>query len=154
MQAETRSHPRFNHVALTVPADLLDARGRDEILRFHGEVFGWTEMPTLTRDRELLVLRAWSHEQFVFLAASDAPLRGDGSEHFGLSVATRGELDAMWERAAKLAAADPRVELTERKTDDYKVLQLHSFYVRFLLPVRVEVQCYEWAPGFDDQRMG
>jgi hypothetical protein len=68
-------------------------------------------------------------------------------------VATRGELDAMWERAAKLAAADPRVELTERKTDDYKVLQLHSFYVRFLLPVRVEVQCYEWAPGFDDQRM-
>ena len=81
---ETRPHPRFNHVALTVPGDLLDARGRDEILRFHGEVFGWTEMPTLTRDRELLVLRAWSHEQFVFLAASEAPLRGDGSEHFGI----------------------------------------------------------------------
>jgi hypothetical protein len=33
--------------------------------------------------------------------------------------------------------------------DDFKVLKLHNFYVRYLLPLMVEVQCYEWAPGFD-----
>jgi hypothetical protein len=147
-----RPIPRFNHVALTVPADLLDEAGRSELLRFHEAVFGWTEMPTLTRDRELLVLRAWSNEQFVFLQASPEPMRTGSEEHFGLSVASVHELDAMYEQAAKLAGQDPRVELTPRKTEDFQVLKLHSFYVRFRLPLRIEVQCFEWAPGFDAQR--
>jgi hypothetical protein len=150
---EDRAHPRFNHVAMTVPPDLLDAGGRAEILGFYGEVFGWTEMPTLTRDRELLVLRAWSHEQFVFLVGGERPLQAGPLDHFGLSVASRAELDAMYERAAKRRERDPRVEVVERKVEDYQVLKLHSFYVRFRLPLWTEVQCYEWAPGFDDQRM-
>ena len=32
--------PRFNHVAMSVPADLLDERGRAELLRFHAEGLG------------------------------------------------------------------------------------------------------------------
>lgn len=94
------TYPRFNHVALSVAPDLLDDSGRGEILDFYGEVFGWTEMPTLTRDRE----------------------------------------------------RDERVELVARKVEDYKVLRLHNFYVRFRLPLLTEVQYYEWASGFDDQR--
>ena len=39
----------FNHVAISVPGLLLDAEGRASLLDFFGEVFGWTEMPTLTR---------------------------------------------------------------------------------------------------------
>jgi hypothetical protein len=144
--------PRFNHVALTVPAELLDADGRADLLRFHEEVFGWTEMPTMTRDRELLVLRAWSNENFVYLHASPEPMRTGGSEHFGLSVATPAELDAIYERAAKARERDPRVELHPRKTEDFRVLELHSFYVRYRLPLMIEVQCFEWAPGFDAQR--
>jgi hypothetical protein len=146
--------PRFNHVALTVPARALDAAGRAEILAFYGDVFGWTEMPTLTRDRELLVLRAHSHEQFVFLSASERPMRCEGSEHFGLQVGTPADLEALLARAEAFRARDPRVELWPRKTDDFRVLRLHSFYVRHLLPMQIEVQCYEWAPGFDAQRMG
>jgi hypothetical protein len=147
------SIPRFNHVALTVPADLLGAEGRADLLRFHQQVFGWTEMPTMTRDRELLVLRAWSNEQFVYLHASETPMRTGASEHFGLSVATRAELDAMYERAAKFKQADPRVELEPVKVDDFRVLQLSAFYVRFLLPVSIEVQHYAWAPGAGAQRL-
>ena len=150
--SESRPIPRFNHVALTVPADLLDASGRAELLRFHETVFGWTEMPTMTRDRELLVLRAWSNEQFVYLHASPEPMRTGATEHFGLSVASVDELAAMHERATKLAEGDPRVELTPRETEDYHVVKLHSFYVRFQLPFMIEVQCFEWAPGFDAQR--
>ncbi len=29
------------------------------------------------------------------------------------------------------------------------VLTLHNGYVGFLLPLRIEVQCYEWAEGVD-----
>ncbi|MEN8182518.1 MAG: VOC family protein [Myxococcota bacterium] len=147
-------HPRFNHVAMSVPADLLDETGRTEILEFYGEVFGWTEMPTLTRDRELLVLRAYSHEQFVFLMAGAEPMRAGPMDHFGMSVPTLDLLDGMYERAAKRRETDPRVELLERKVEDYKVLSLHSFYVRFRLPLLTEVQCYEWASGFDEQSVG
>ena len=32
---------RFNHVAMSVPADLLDARGRAELLGFYGDHGRW-----------------------------------------------------------------------------------------------------------------
>jgi hypothetical protein len=145
-------HPRFNHVALSLPADQLAAAGRADVLRFYGDVFGWTELPTLTLDRERLVLRAYSNEQFVFLHATSEPMRCGAMEHFGMSVDTKDELDAMYERARKFCELDSRVELTDRKTDDFHVLQLHAFYVRYLLPLHVEVQCYEWSEGFDAYR--
>ena len=145
-------HPRFNHVALSLPADALDAAGRDALLRFYGDVFGWTELPTLTVDRERLVLRAYSNEQFVFLHAAEEPMRCGAMEHFGMSVDTREELEALYGRARKFREHDSRVELTDRKTDDFEVLQLHAFYVRYLLPLHVEVQCYEWSEGFDAYR--
>jgi hypothetical protein len=145
--------PRFNHVAMSVSADLLDEEGRAGLLRFYGEVFGWTEMPTLTEDRQRLVLRAHSNEQFVFLVADDEPMRCPSSDHFGMSVATPEQLDAVLERARAFAEKDDRVEILERKLEDFKVLKLHSFYVGYRLPLMIEVQCYEWAPGFDSQRM-
>ena len=141
------ARPRFNHVALTLPPDALDAAGRDAILGFYGEVFGWTEMPTMSRDRELLVLRTWSHEEFVYLHAAAAPMRCGPTEHVGLSVPARAELDAIFERAEKRAAADPEVELTPRASDDYGAVVLHHFYLRYRLPVSLEVQCFEWAQG-------
>jgi hypothetical protein len=143
--------PRFNHVAMSLPAGDLDAAGRTALLGFYGEVFGWTEMPTMTVDRERLVLRCHSHEQFVFLHAADEPMQCSEMEHWGVSVATPGELDAILEKARKFEEKDSAVEITDRKLEDYKVLKLHSFYVRYRLPLTVEVQCYEWAEGMDDQ---
>jgi hypothetical protein len=136
---------RFNHVALSVPAELLDAAGRSALLAFYGDVFGWDEMPTLTRDRELFVLRCGSNEQFVYLTASEDPLRCPPLDHVGLSVATPDELDAMRERALKHAAQDPGVEVTDRGLEDYGFLKLHNFYVRYRLPLSFEVQCFEWG---------
>ena len=149
---DSREIPRFNHVALSVPAALLDEAGRGKLLDFYGEVFGWSEMPTMTKDRELLVLRCYSNEQFVYLHASDEPMRCGTMEHFGMSVGTREELDAMYERALKRREADPEVEVIERKTEDFKVLELRSFYVRYRLPLMIEVQCFEWAEGVGPER--
>jgi hypothetical protein len=139
--------PVFNHVAMSVAPDLLDAVGREELLSFYGEVFGWTEMPTLTRDCELLVLRAHSNEQFVFLAASDEPMRCPEGDHFGMSVAEPAELQATLERAVKYRNRDPRVDVEEVPVQDFGVLRLHSFYLRYRLPLKIEVQCFEWVRG-------
>jgi hypothetical protein len=139
--------PTFNHVAMSVPADLLDADGRAELLRFYGEVFGWTEMPGMTLDRERMVLRVHSNEQFVFLIADAQPMACPRMDHFGLSVGAPSELYETVERARKFRERDPRVEIIEPEIEDYKVLKLHNFYVRYRLPLMVEVQCYEWAPG-------
>ncbi len=142
-----RRLPTFNHVAMSVPADLLDAQGRGELLGFYGEVFGWTEMPTLSQDRERLVLRVHSNEQFVFLIADAQPMTCPRLDHFGLSVAAPAELYATLERARKFRERDARVEIIDPEVEDFRVLKLHNFYVRFRLPLMVEVQCYEWAPG-------
>jgi hypothetical protein len=141
--------PRFNHVALSVPAELLSREGREDLLDFYGDVFGWTEMPTLSEDGKLLVLRAWRNDQFVFLQAADDPMRCDAREHFGLSVARLDQLDRIHEAARRRAERDPRVEIVPRKTDDFQVLKLHAFYLRYRIPLWIEVQCFEWAQGVD-----
>ena len=47
---KTDRKPRFNHVAMSLAADLLGPVHRDEIVRFYNEVFGWEELPMLTID--------------------------------------------------------------------------------------------------------
>lgn len=142
-----RRMPSFNHVAMSVPAELLGAEGRGELLRFYGEVFGWTEMPGMTQDRARLVLRVHSNEQFVFLIADPQPMACPRLDHFGLSVGTPAELYETLERARKFRERDARVEIIDPEVEDYKVLKLHNFYARFRLPLMVEIQCFEWAAG-------
>ena len=148
----TDSIPRFNHVALSVPPELLAGDTAEDLLRFYEEVFGWGPMPTMVKEGELIVLRAHSNEQFVYLHASEDPLTCPGADHFGLQVATADALDEIVDRARKFAESDDRVEISERKAEDLKVVMLHSVYIRFLLPMRVELQCFEWAEGFDASR--
>ena len=145
--------PRFNHVAMSVAAALIDARGCADLLAFYGEVFGWTEMPTLTEAGKRFVLRAWDNESFVFLEVAAEPMRCPATDHFGISVGTPEELHALLGRARKVRERDPRVEIVEPVVDDFRVLRLHSFTLRYLLPLRIEVQCYEWAPGFGPQSL-
>ena len=145
--------PVFNHVAMSLPADALDENGRAEILGFYAEVFGWSEMPGLTEDRQRLVLRAHSNEQFVFIHAEAVPMQCPPMDHFGLSVRAPAELDEILERAQKYKERDDRVRIVDRQVEDFKVLQLHSFYVGYLLPLMIEVQCYEWAAGVGPQSL-
>jgi len=154
--AETSSEPRtptFNHVAISLPPEALDAAGRAAILRFYADVFGWSEMPTMTEDRKRLVMRAYSNEQFVFLVADPEPMTAAPGDHFGMSVATPEELYAMHERATKFQRGDASVEIVEPTVEDFEVLKLHNFYVRYRLPLMVEVQCFDWAEGVGPDSM-
>ena len=134
---------RFNHVAMSVPASLLDDTGRAEITGFYGEVFGWREHPTMTEDRKRLVMGVHSYDQFVFVIADDSPMQAPKGDHFGMAVDSLDELHEVQRRAEAFAAADDRVKVTDYEVEDFGVLKLHSFYVRYLLPLMVEVQYFE-----------
>lgn len=137
--------PRFNHVALSMPPSALDDRGRADLIAFYEEALGWEEMPTMTKPGERLVLQAYSYDQFVFIVADEHPMTCPSGDHFGMEVGSREELEIFHGRAQQCAARDDRVELTPIEMEDYGYLKLHNFYVRFLLPMRIEVQHWEWT---------
>ena len=139
--------PRFNHVAMSVPADLLDERGRADILDFWGGVFGFQELPTETEDRRKLVLSAYDVEQFVFLIAEDDPMSCPRLDHFGMSVGSLDELEAFYAKAKAYADKDDRVDLIEQSMEDHGAVKIHNFYVRFLLPMMIEIQFFDWNPA-------
>jgi hypothetical protein len=146
MTTPTRT-PRFNHVAMSLPADLLGEEGRRDIVRFYDEVFGWKELPTETVDRKKLVLSAYTYEQFVFLIADDPPMSAPRLDHFGMSVGSEEELDEMLARAKKFQARDDRVDIVDKELTDHGMLAITSFYVRYLLPMMVEVQWWDFKEG-------
>lgn len=136
--------PRFNHVAMSVPSALLEPEGRTELGAFYGDVFGWTELPTETVDGQKLVFSVHTVEQFVFLIADDPPMSCPRLDHFGLSVETEAELDAVLAKARRWAAHDDRVDIIDKKTEDHGMLAITSIYVRYLLPMMVEIQWWEY----------
>ena len=138
--------PRMNHVALSLPADALDADGRAAINAFYGDVFGFEEYEDLTKDRQQLVLRAHHHEQFVFLIADDDPMAAPRLDHFGISVSTLADFEEVHRRAAAWKEREPdAVDLIDPTVEEYVgMLNLHSFYVRYRLPLMVETQHFEY----------
>jgi hypothetical protein len=136
--------PRFNHVAMSLSADLLDQRSRAEICRFWSEVFGFEEIESMTEDRRRLILSCVHWDQFIFLIAEDDPMRCPRMDHFGFSVGSMEELQGVRDRAAAYRTHDDRVDLIDLATDDQTVVKIHSMYVRYLLPMMCEVQWWEF----------
>jgi uncharacterized glyoxalase superfamily protein PhnB len=129
---------------MSLPSDLLGPTHREEIVRFYGDVFGWEEQPVMTLDHQRLVLSAYTYEQFVFLIADDSPMECPHLDHFGISVATEAELDDMLARARRYQEHDDRVDIVDKKVEDHGMLAITSFYVRYLLPMMVEVQWWDF----------
>jgi hypothetical protein len=136
--------PRFNHVAMSVSADLLDETNRADICRFWGDVFGFEEHPQMTLDRQRLVLGACHYEQFVFLIAEDDPMKCPRLDHYGLSVHSLEDLEAAHARAEAFHATDDRVDVIAPTVEDHEVVKIHSFYAGYLLPMMCELQYWEF----------
>lgn len=134
--------PRFNHIAVSVRAGDLDAPGRAAIAEFYGDLLGATEYAEMTRDRAQLVLGLHTHEQFFFIVAEDEPMRAPRMDHVGISVSTLEDFEEVARRAAAWKERAPgEVELIPPTAEEFAgVLRLHSFYVRYRLPLMVEVQ--------------
>jgi hypothetical protein len=136
--------PRFKHVAMSLPADLLDQEHRDLITKFYEEVFGWKELPMLTEDKHRLVLSCHTYEQFVFLIADEPHMSCARLDHYGMSVATEAELDEILERAKAFQQHDDRVDIIDKKVDDHGMLAITSIYIGYLLPMMVEIQWWDF----------
>jgi hypothetical protein len=147
MTDKFRGPTRFNHVAMSMAADSLDERNRTDIVAFYSEVFGWREHPTMTEDRLRLVMGVHTFDQFIFLIADEQPMAAPRLDHFGLSVDTLDELHEVLGRAKAFAEQDDRVDIIDYDVEDHGVLKLHNFYVGYLLPMMVEVQCFELIEG-------
>lgn len=138
-------NPRFNHVAMSLPADGLDAEHRADLCRFWGEVFGFDELEMLTEDRHRLVFSCVHWDQFMFLIAEDEPMACARLDHFGFAVGSEEELVGLRDRTVAFRDKDDRVDLIDLHVDDREVVKIHSFYVRYLLPMMCEVQWWEFA---------
>jgi hypothetical protein len=142
---DKKRYPRFNHVAMSMPADALDDAGRTDIARFYEEVFGWEEIPQMTEDRKRLVLMAYRYGQFVFLIADEPHMTGPRLDHFGMQVDTMEELDDMLARCRAYAEKDGRVDVIDKSAETHGPITITSFYVGYLLPMMVEVQHFVYA---------
>ncbi len=137
--------PRFNHVAVSVGADQLDAVGRKKIIDFYADLLGAVEYAEMTKEGEQLVLGLHTHEQFIYVTGSSNPMKAPAADHFGLSVSTLEDFEEVARRATAWKARLPEeVELIEPFFEDFAgVIRLHSFYVKYQLPLMLEIQYFE-----------
>src|SRR5438105_15161307 len=138
--------PRFNHVAMSLTAEMLDEEHRTLRADFFGDVFGFFDIPVMTIDRKRQVFQVHNIEQFVFLIADDGgqAMECPRLDHFGLSVGAESELDEILARAEKWKERDDRVEIIDKKTDDHGMLAITSIYIRYLLPMMIEIQWWDF----------
>jgi len=137
--------PILNHLALTVPRQLVsDTAARRSMLDFYENVFGWRaiDLMRVEGEREVLHLHHLTH--FLYLVGGDRPTSALPGDHFGIEVYERDALDAIVMRAkAFKAERDPQVEIVDTAVEDYGTIRIHNAYLRYLLPMMVEVQFYE-----------
>lgn len=138
-------NPRFNHVALSVPAERLDEGGRRDLCDFWGEVLGFEELATMTVDRKRLILSCVHWDQFIFITADDDPMACPRLDHFGFAVGSRRDLEAVSARANAYRSRDDRVDLIDLHVDDQGPIKIHSLYLGYLLPMMCEIQWWEFV---------
>ena len=147
--AFTSRTPRMNHVAMSLPPAELDEEHRRLRAEFYSDVFGFTDLEMMTIDRKRQVFSVHEVEQFVFLIADDegGVMTCPRLDHFGMSVGAESELDEILARARAWQARDPRVDIIDKHTDDHGMLAITAIYVRYLLPMMVEVQWWDYKRG-------
>ena len=137
--------PILNHVALTVPRQLVsDTPERRNLLEFYENVFNWRSIDVMAIEGERLVLHLYQVTHFLFLVGGDAPTDARAGDHFGIEVYEQETLTSMVNRVhAFKAERDPRVEIVDIAVEEYGSIKIHNSYIRYLLPMMVEVQFYE-----------
>lgn len=142
--------PQFNHVAMSVPPALLeDGEARNELIDFYTRVFGWTHLEMMDDFAKRLVFHTYSLEQFVYLHGDENAMQCPRLDHYGFSVGTEAELDAILASAKAYQATDPRVDIIDKQREDHGPIKITACYIGYLLPMMIEIQWWEkdWERG-------
>ena len=145
---------RFNHMELTFPPGGLDEPTRRDIAAFYGEMFGWNGSDVVLFDKTNFILTGTDGSQhFILLAEAKKYMQSPGYDHLGILCDTRDEVDELLERAKRWRDKDDRVLITEFENDLVQgPVTVHAFYVKYLLPIRFDVQVIEHAPGSEPDK--
>jgi len=142
--------PILNHLALTVSRRLVsDTPERRDLLDFYERVFGWRAIDMMSVEGQRLVLHLHQLSHFLYLVGGETPARAPAGDHFGIEVYEPETLAAIvtCARAFK-AERDPAVEIVDPAVEEYGTIRIHNAYIRYLLPLMVEVQYYEGVEAY------
>jgi hypothetical protein len=137
---------RFNHMELTYGEGQLTESLRKDISKFYADVLGWTSMDVDVLGQNALLLGADEEiSQFILLAENPKPIQSPGYDHLGVLLETRAEVDEVLAKCRAIQKEDDRVQIKEYPDLDQEVVVVRAFYVKYLLPIWLDVQCLEWA---------
>jgi hypothetical protein len=133
---------RFDHMELTIPIGSLTTTLRNEIDDFYGSIFGWSGFDIDVAGRPCRLLMCGS-DQFIQLLESEHPIHSPGSDHLGLLLESRQDVDDALKACERCAESDDRVSIVRRQDLAYPSLTVHTFYVNYLLPISFDVHSQE-----------
>jgi hypothetical protein len=133
---------RFDHMELTFPIGTLTPTLREEIDAFYGSIFGWTALDTEVLKKSCHLLMPGS-DQFILLAESARPMSSPGYDHLGLLLDSRRAVDDLLEACERYAEKDDRVKIERYEDLVYPERIVHTFYVKYLLPIYFDVHSFE-----------
>ncbi len=133
---------RFNHMEMTFPLGSLNKTLREDIDAFYGSIFGWTALDTEVVGQTCHLLMPGS-DQFILLAESDKPMSSPGYDHLGLLQDSREEVDDLLVACERYEDKDDRVKIKRHEDLVYPERIVHSFYVKYVLPIYFDVHCFE-----------
>lgn len=148
------SRMRINHLELTLTPGTL-AQEKANLNGFYQDIFGWEgiEVPMVKLDCAKYLLRFDAESsQFLFLTEEPNALKSSSYDHIGLILEDRTAVDVAYEKARQWQQKDARVEIMEMQDMDAGMLNNHSFYVRYILPLWIELQALEYKPEFQPQK--
>jgi hypothetical protein len=137
---------RFNHMELSFPRGTLTRGFREDVDSFFCGVLGWDSLDTEVVGQSCHLLRP-DDGQFILLAEGNEPISSPGYDHLGLLMETRAEVDAVLAECHRFREKDDRLRIKEYEDLSGPTINVHAFYVRFLLPIWFDVQCLEWPTG-------
>jgi hypothetical protein len=82
-------------------------------------------------------------DQFIQILESDQPMHSPGSDHLGLLLDSRQDVDDALAASERYAERDDRVSIERRQDLAYPSLTVHTFYVNYLLPISFDVHSQE-----------
>jgi hypothetical protein len=130
---------------LTFPTGTLTTEFREEVDAFYGSVFGWVGVDTEVVGQLCHILLSENAQQFILLAEGKKPMQSPGYDHLGLLFSSRAEVDEKLEQCRRYQEKDERVQIKNYDDLVNGDLTTRAFYVKYLLPIYFDVQCFERA---------
>ena len=140
--------PRFNHLALSVPPGELDGM-RADLEKFYGGVLG-AQLFDYTGGNLNYLIISFDEDfpsQSLVIGEDKKFMQSPGFDHIGLEYDTYEEVRDILERCKEFKKQDERIqimELPELKDERFDSL---AIYVRYLLPIMLDIQAIDWHPG-------